>query len=1140
MEAYRLTKTIRFKLEPIHGALTTEVKALDQTFDNAAGIAELHELATKLANGIEAYLFKKTDIIDTNETSDQLPILNHQIEIKKSWLKQYTKEHYYNWSSEKWQARTHRITSVTYLREVLYDWNNNWCNLNQKLKALIERPEENQARRAEFALLIAEFNKRDNFRFILDFINSSQDKTDDTEKNELINLATDIEVSLANCEKQYLPDQSIGLVIARASLNYYTINKKPRNYTHEIMDKRQLLNSKVEKTSQAITQKIGKKGFENQIRYFILKHIFKSDDIPLTLDSLYQQLKIYKAQEKKRFEESVDQGINYHNIQQNHPLFNSNESDFNSYVEKTNEIKKIGSAIAKLDKSNSDYLIKRKELSQNISKLKQQRGKDFFFIGKGKNNGAKEYKKFCELYKHIAMKRGRTLAEIKGIEREKIDSQLLNYWALILENNHQHQLVLVPKEKAQAAYQKLEREHDKSGLPITLHYFKSLTLRSLKKLCFGTQGNTFAREIRIELEKEHQNKYDQIQGAFSLAEFESEKEIVQFYQSVLNTGFVENNLDIDDFEDLETLVNNQRICTLIEFETELEKICYRKRILAGNELKIWLHKECGAQFMAITSYDLTKDKSRKGKDKQHTKIWKKFWSNDNQKNDYPVRLNPELKIIWRKAKESRVKKYGKESNNYNPDKNNRYLNPQFTLAITITENALGKRLDLAFVDQETLADKIQEFNDDFNNNYASKPNAIYFYGIDRGNAELASLALVSRFTEKKNEFNQPIAEFARFKVYRLKDDCLDYQEEYHCKGQPKQRKAISNLSYFIDNSDLFETTEKSSIDLTTAKLIKGKIIENGDVLSYLRLKELSAKRRIYEYFSQSNIDHKKSSVIYFKDNNFCIRTNDNNHHAIIYYYRPDLEKVRSRVSIKNMLTAYLELLKERNQERDILTIEKINHLRDAMAANMVGIIAHLYEQYPGIIALENLTKDELASHFLASNENISRRLELKLYNKFQNFGLVPPRLKESILLRQDKQINQFGLVHFISAEHTSKNCPYCGEKNSKSRQEWELDKYENRIFDYTNQECGFNTNTNQKGMDSLNNPDMVASYNIAKRGFEYLINPLSIMKRSQEKNNRYIRHTTNEIDKSQRAKSNKQAAPINCPFADLKNMLKKG
>jgi len=40
-------------------------------------------------------------------------------------------------------------------------------------------------------------------------------------------------------------------------------------------------------------------------------------------------------------------------------------------------------------------------------------------------------------------------------------------------------------------------------------------------------------------------------------------------------------------------------------------------------------------------------------------------------------------------------------------------------------------------------------------------------------------------------------------------------------------------------------------------------------------------------------------------------------------------------------------------------------------------------------------------HFKQSNEDISRRLEWSLYRKFKESGVVPPKIQQSIFLRDD-------------------------------------------------------------------------------------------------------------------------------------------
>lgn len=74
----------------------------------------------------------------------------------------------------------------------------------------------------------------------------------------------------------------------------------------------------------------------------------------------------------------------------------------------------------------------------------------------------------------------------------------------------------------------------------------------------------------------------------------------------------------------------------------------------------------------------------------------------------------------------------------------------------------------------------------------------------------------------------------------LKEACLQEQDS-------RGRIAYKNLSYFLEREDIFERqTLTSCMDLSCAKLIKDRIIMNGDIQTYLRLKELSAKRKIFE------------------------------------------------------------------------------------------------------------------------------------------------------------------------------------------------------------------------------------------------------------------------------------------------------
>ncbi len=52
-------------------------------------------------------------------------------------------------------------------------------------------------------------------------------KTDEWHK-PLESQIPELKTSLAQCEQIYLPSQTSGVAIARASFNYYTINKKTK------------------------------------------------------------------------------------------------------------------------------------------------------------------------------------------------------------------------------------------------------------------------------------------------------------------------------------------------------------------------------------------------------------------------------------------------------------------------------------------------------------------------------------------------------------------------------------------------------------------------------------------------------------------------------------------------------------------------------------------------------------------------------------------------------------------------------------------------------------------------------------------------------------------------------------------------
>ena len=198
-------------------------------------------------------------------------------------------------------------------------------------------------------------------------------------------------------------------------------------------------------------------------------------------------------------------------------------------------------------------------------------------------------------------------------------------------------------------------------------------------------------------------------------------------------------------------------------------------------------------------------------------------------------------------------------------------------------------------------------------------------------------------------------------------------------------------------------------------------------------------------------------------------------------------------------------------------VDQINHLRDALVANMVGVIFALQQQYPGVLILEDLDQDLIQKHFQQLNLDISGRLERSLYQKFQTIGWVPPHIKDLIRIREKSRqdysealrakaeenrqktienkrrslekekkesefeayrqgqideeynvlrkkepySNQVGAIVYVDEYKTSKNCPYCGSTMQWSGWDKKL-KFEQHRFlcgkrDKDPQRCGFDT-----------------------------------------------------------------------------------
>lgn len=982
--------------------------------------------------------------------------INKKIEIKYPWLKQYAKEYFFSEEFDRTKCKKYTIKEAVFLENVFVNWLERNESLYEKIKVILSQPEEMKSKKADILEIIKIFFSPEYFPFVKDFLKYANDKNDNYNLQQLKTSVDDLETLLQKALFILSPDQSNGVEIAKASFNFYTINKIPKDLDEQLEKCKKAFNSPLVlplKDIQLLEKVNFIKFLENQSE--ILEYIPK--------EKLYEYLKKFRSQEKSKFLEMINQKkwagksiCSY--IKSEFPLFDDKEENIIKFLDWTEKIIKAGN-----DGNQKE---------QRVLKIKRGDMFKYYF--------PKYSKEYCNnIYKKVAMDVGKIKAEIRGIEQEKINARLLKYWAQILKIGSKKVLVLIPKDVI-SEVKKVIQQFVAEKSDISLISFNSLTLRALDKLI----RKNFPKEIP--------------------AMNQSDKTKIKLYQKVLRENLDRENSTIDldltgyNLTALKKIIEKDFFDNIEDFCLELEKIAYfMQEIFISDECVNELKKQ-GVIFSEITSYDFERDIS--GKAKNHTLVWNSFWDAENQRNNFHVRLNPEFKITFRRKIEQPREK-----------QKNRFSKESFRVNFTITENAAQKEIKTAFAKPEDIQKKIEQFNADVIGDgfMKEKGENLYYFGIDRGNQELATLGVV-KWTKEEYEavlnngdvkkLRKP--EFPEILVYSMKD--LNAQKEIIIdkKGNKKSVVISKNPSYFMESEEEFSqyfSEEKAAfIDLTTAKVIKEKIILDGDTQTYFNLKKANAKRKLFDVFTKidpkSNIEfcddkHKSWSIDnkgknIFR-NSFLVKLRDSefSEYQILCYLTDEQEKILSRKEMKDYLQEYLEKLRVDISFNET-TIEQINNLRDSIAANMVGVVAFLFNQYPAIINLENLFKDEgIQKHFSSNNENIARRLEWALYRKFQKLGLVPPNLKQTIFLKEYKEnpLCQFGVINFVKTEKTSGDCPFCGEAVSmKQRQN---DKFkEHAYICRNNKNCNFNTNDPCSPLEKIDNSDSVAAYNIAKRG----------------------------------------------------------
>ena len=1178
MEKYKITKTIRFKLEAKEENILNIQQDI-QIIKNGINDFDLVTFVSNLDNYIDdvnSYLFYQKE--------NKEFAIKDKMTIKNEWLKQYVKQEFIEYKEKKLNSLENRHSEKITIGEI--------NGLSSKIEKTVGEIDtiyaelasdaalelNERSRKAQTGLLMKRLSAKNALPLLMSLIENTLDKNETDDLSiRLKRQSKKINTQLLAGILVYLPDQSSGLPIAKASFNYYTINKKPIDFVQKIEEQTNKLKMELNDGIQNLNSYVDRKRNKqlsyvqnNTIEVIVSdirnqltdnKVLLLGDAPMLDIDnymSLRQILKNIKANQKKSFSQFM-QEKNFSLLDlKNHLdmyLFNDiQQNEFDNYKQKTEKIENKGKEINQ--HTNEE---EKKKLRSELQSLKKQRGSLIDAADKNTQKIFNTYKSFANFYRVISQKHGKILAQLKGIEKEQIESQLLKYWALIVEENNQHRLILIPKEKAIECKKWLENtDFPQTTKSSKLIWFESFTLRSLRKLCFGyveNGTNEFYKEISKSIEL---NRYKDngrfIQGEFAFKG--DEQKIISFYKDVLQSKYAKKVLNIP-IKQIEEEIINTDFDDLDDFQIALEKICYIRNVICSQEIESEL-KKYKAQIFGITSYDLKNNKKPNIKD--HTKLWRQFWRLENEELNFDIRLNPEITITYRMPKQSRIEKYGVETTLYDSSRNNRYLYPQYTLISTVSEHSNAPTKILSFVTDNEYHNSIETFNSKL------KREAIKFsFGIDNGVAELSTLGVFLPAFQKENndakieELNK-VSEYG-FKVLSIIN--LSYSEK---DTNGKERKIIQNPSYFLNKEIYMRTfgkteleydsmfqeqfTEKHllTLDLTTSKVINGKIITNGDIPTHFNLCMRNAQRLVYnmndhsqevtakkiilktnetitesekqkivellfgnvDHFQKLDTDEKKDYVLWTFDANYQFPNDNRNqkfkklrkHQTIVGNFTSNTvfavsyigEKIQSINDIFNICVVfqsrrYFDLIKSESEilseinnfnVRSISNEElelKINHLKQSIVANAVGIIDFLYKQYKqrfggeGLIVKEGFDTNKVADDLEKFSGNIYRILERRLYQKFQNYGLVPP-IKSLLSVRADginddnkTEIMRLGNIGFVSKAETSQNCPVCNKGRLNHTTTCSLN-------------CGFDSDK------IMHSNDGIAGYNIAKRGFE--------------------------------------------------------
>lgn len=564
-----------------------------------------------------------------------------------------------------------------------------------------------------------------------------------------------------------------------------------------------------------------------------------------------------------------------------------------------------------------------------------------------------------------------------------------------------------------------------------------------------------------------------------------DRELIVFYNHVLD---LQTTLWVTyRSEDSKQVLREAQ--TLAEFEIGLKQETYalQKKSVDKVTFEEILEKFTWNRYK-ITGRDLRK---KRDNPKKPTQWWQQFWSIENKSQQYPLRINPEMSISFVEKDEQFIAQ--------NPQKkHNRRYRDRYILTMSMSHKADKQYIDEWFIDDEQR----QEGIDEFNKLYNQEKSFEYLYGLDKGTNELVTLWIYKRSDRGVMKVN--ISE--KVPVYEITADWFEATKEVvNKRGERKLRYLKDNPSLFVDQIDDATIFEKKDIfsclwDLTCAKVIKWNIILNGDQATVRNLYLTDAKRVLYEKKLQWEMLHE---TIGFDDETESIYYEHEKSGEVKRYTFDNLKKVYHLISnevLRQELADYLDGVYESD-----VSIQRINNLRNAVCANMVWVIMKLQEYFPWYVVREWLPSGDTQHKQRIKNTYtyLGNLINEKVYNKLQLTIDVPPILKKfrsEVNVKKDECV-QHGRVLYVH-EKTSSICPVCGDNKNKlyGHLKWKLREQnmhhcddpnlcpgiESHVSRDNKADCDYHMRVNPGEFAFISSWDDLATYNIAKKGLDYL------------------------------------------------------